>query len=109
MKRYAVGLTLSVALISGCTPEHRAMSAAKEAVSAQLKDPGSAQFKNVKYIELLGGQENIVCGSVNARNGFGGFVGHTRFVVRVSKSMQVTYVSFDKNPDRGHFGPSECR
>lgn len=46
----------------------------KAAVIATLKDPSSAQFRNVV---LKGG---AVCGEVNAKNAFGGYVGFQHFV-----------------------------
>ena len=39
----------------------------------QLNDPESAQFRN---LELAG---DAVCGEVNAKNGFGGYVGFQPF------------------------------
>ena len=47
---------------------------AKSAVSNQLKDPSSAQFRNL--VEVSPG---VVCGEVNAKNSFGGYAGFKRF------------------------------
>lgn len=47
--------------------------AVKAEILAQLKDPNSAEFRNV----VVAG--NIVCGEVNAKNGFGGYVGFKSF------------------------------
>lgn len=52
------------------------------AVKARLRDPDSAQFG--KMYPVVGG----VCGSVNSKNGFGGFSGETTFVY-VSAGNQV--------------------
>ena len=49
---------------------------AKAQVATQLKDPASAQFKDV---EDVGGR---VCGQVNARNAFGGYTGFFQFYVK---------------------------
>jgi hypothetical protein len=49
--------------------------AAKAAVLAQLKDPDSAQFVEVQVTDT-----GVVCGLVNAKNSFGGFVGPTHFL-----------------------------
>lgn len=62
----------------------------KAAVQAQLKDPDSAQFQEVVYREQMVfpsfekegapvGIDYAVCGQVNARNGFGGYVGYRSF------------------------------
>lgn len=56
------------------------IEAAELAVKDGLKDPGSAQFKNVAVkTNSLG--ETAVCGEVNARNSFGGYVGFQAFGV----------------------------
>lgn len=53
--------------------------AAERAVRRELKDPGSAQFKDVRanYTEEFG---VVACGRVNAKNDFGGYTGFRRFV-----------------------------
>ena len=43
----------------------------KEIVLSSLKDPNSAQFKNIKG----------VCGEVNAKNSFGGYIGFKEFYI----------------------------
>lgn len=48
---------------------------AKEAVAAGLKDPASAQFRDVKVCR----SGKIVAGEVNAKNAFGGYVGFEPF------------------------------
>lgn len=52
-----------------------AMAAGKAAVMDGLRDPSSAQFKNV-----FTHNDFFVCGEVNAKNGMGGYVGFKRFV-----------------------------
>lgn len=52
--------------------------AAKQNVAAKLKDPQSAQFQNLIVSSKSGA--SIVCGEVNAKNGFGGYTGFKRFV-----------------------------
>lgn len=59
------------------------MQRAKEAVSAQLKDPESARFKDVVFRSLKNGF--AVCGQVNAKNSFGGYVGFRAFYVSDGK------------------------
>lgn len=46
---------------------------ARMAIQEQLKDPDSAEFRNIMA------SETVVCGEVNAKNAFGGYVGFTRF------------------------------
>jgi len=47
-------------------------------VKQQLKDPGSAQFKEMKIIYIEGAP--IVIGLVNAKNSYAGYTGFRRFV-----------------------------
>ena len=53
-------------LVSG---EHKA----QEAVRAQLKDPSSAIFRNVRRVG------SGYCGEVNAKNSYGGYAGFEAF------------------------------
>lgn len=60
---------------------------AKTAVSKGLKDPDSAQFRGM-YLTREPAQSqgktymvDHVCGEVNAKNGYGGYVGYRRFAV----------------------------
>lgn len=48
---------------------------AKKLVADQLRDPSSAQFRNVFR------HDGTVCGQVNGKNGFGAYVGFRRFYV----------------------------
>lgn len=60
------------------------------AVKMRLKDPYSARFRNVHI-----GKERHrpVYGEVNAKNGFGGYVGYTWFTYAIINGMP--HVSFD--------------
>ncbi|HGM7348091.1 TPA: hypothetical protein ACKP7M_002499 [Stenotrophomonas maltophilia] len=55
------------------------IAAAERAVRGELKDPDSAQFRDVRanYTEEFG---VAACGRVNAKNEFGGYAGFRRFV-----------------------------
>lgn len=46
---------------------------AQEAVARDLRDPASAQFRDVKVYP------KYVCGEVNGKNGVGAYAGFTRF------------------------------
>jgi hypothetical protein len=50
---------------------------AKKAVLGVLKDPGSAQFEDVKG-SVVGGDPSV-CGKVNSKNARGGYVGFKQF------------------------------
>ena len=49
----------------------------KSKVSAVLKDPDSAQFRVVR----LADNQTTLCGEVNSKNSFGGYVGFRPFIV----------------------------
>ena len=49
------------------------------AVKTKLKDPSSAQFRNVYFHKGADGIP-MTCGEVNSRNSFGGYGGYQRFV-----------------------------
>lgn len=49
---------------------------AKAAISATLKDPASAQFQS---LFVSGSALPVLCGEINGKNSYGGFVGYRRF------------------------------
>jgi hypothetical protein len=80
-----IGILLALA---GLGEPARAMPVfiAENAVKQLLKDPDSAQFRNVK--EFTG----PVCGEVNSKNGFGGYVGFSKFIVVGSFKSPSVYL-----------------
>jgi len=50
----------------------------QQVVQSSLKDPSSAQFRNVRLVAWRSWQ--VVCGEVNAKNSYGGYAGFTKFV-----------------------------
>lgn len=61
------------------------ISASKKAVIKDLKDPESAQFRNVRI------KDHQVCGEVNAKNALGGYTGFERF--SYSKTFGLSMIS----------------
>ena len=61
------------------------MVLAQEAVEAKLKDPDSADFRDIKVHHV--GTKTAVCGEVNAKNGFGGYTGFERFISAGAKEL----------------------
>ena len=59
----------------------KASEAATDQVRQKLKDPDSARFQNVRLVPYASGK--VVCGEVNAKNSYGGYVGYTPFVAGV--------------------------
>jgi len=60
----------------------QAIGLAQDAVKRKLRDPSSAQFRNmgVFHPAFADGPPQAVCGEVNSKNGFGGYSGYTIFV-----------------------------
>ena len=56
---------------------------AKDKVKETLKDPKSAQFKNVMFRNV--GNSPVICGEVNSKNSFGGYIGFQRFWTMITK------------------------
>ena len=106
MTKFFVGVGVVVALLWGCSDmlqrssrEMREQEAAqgysttdysieqaKDRVRATLRDPASAEFSKVRSVN------GVVCGGVNARNGFGGMTGVEPFAVTSSEVIHVTRV-----------------
>lgn len=64
------------------------IEASKEAVRRVMKDPKSAEFRDVKYYAARWSNPQVVCGEVNAKNSYGAMAGFERFVY-VSDKKEV--------------------
>lgn len=71
----------------------------KAAVSRNLNDPDSAQFRDLRLTTYHG--KRFMCGEVNARNRMGGLVGFTRFFVEVNDVLP--FPVFDDGHEPGTF------
>lgn len=69
-------------------PDKELFKQARQALLANLKDPDSAKFgekfERYKRATRLGEPYEVVCGKVNAKNGFGGYGGMKTFAWIVS-------------------------
>lgn len=65
------------------------IQAAKKAVADALKDPASAQFREVTFKEST----RAVCGEVNGKNSYGGYVGFTPFAYEESGIVHLVPTS----------------
>lgn len=72
-------------------------AAARMAVQQTLKDPGSAQFQPARwaFYDPTGG--TIVCGAVNAKNSFGGYVGFAPYYALISQTGRPIYAQVQEN------------
>lgn len=59
-----------------------ARQAVEQAVANKMKDPNSAEFRDWHAFQSQKGL--LVCGEVNAKNSYGGYVGFTHFVAHAS-------------------------
>ncbi len=62
--------------------EEKTITAAQDSLRQTLKDPDSAKFQNVRIADYDGGK--VVCGEVNGKNSYGGYVGYKRFAAGIS-------------------------
>jgi hypothetical protein len=81
------------ALLSGCDmifgPGGPEIKQAEKMVASTLKDPSSAQFKNVAFHPADGRNPESVCGEINGKNSYGGYEGFSRFVVNLTKNTSA--------------------
>lgn len=68
MRKVVIAIALASA---GCSVG--VQNEAQEAVARDLRDPSSAQFRDVKIYP------KYVCGEINGKNGMGAYAGFTRF------------------------------
>lgn len=76
---------------------------AQDSVRGILKDPGSAQFQKMVVRKIDEGR--VVCGEVNAKNSYGGYVGFKHFVSGVAgaqiESTGSRYPDIDRAANAG--------
>ncbi len=73
-------LLLATALVASAA-QALDMDQVKAAVGAQLKDPWSAHYRNVRV------SGKLICGQVNAKNSMGGYTGFVPFYIKGSKVL----------------------
>ena len=73
MKHFLVTM-LTATLVTGCSVKSKQIADAEDAIRLQLIDPKSADFRNI-----LVSKSGVVCGEVNSKNRFGGYVGFRAF------------------------------
>ena len=79
MKTLVVLLCLGVISHSAIAQDDDALiEAAQTGIRQALRDPDSAKFSGL-YVSTTSNGKQIVCGQVNAKNGFGGYAGTARF------------------------------
>jgi hypothetical protein len=69
---------------------------AKTGMMDKLKDPDSAKFKNLSISKKY---PWIICGEVNAKNSYGGYVGYERFIAFLDRDSKSTVANVTTDPD----------
>lgn len=79
-RRLAAWLVPASLIVAGpvCADESALIDSAKAAVARSLKDPESARFADLRIGRTANG-EPVVCGTVNAKNSYGGYTGAAPF------------------------------
>jgi len=83
--------TARQAIASG-TKAPLTIAAAKSSVTESLRDPESARFRDVRRNTANG----AVCGYVNAKNAYGGYVGESPFIYYHSSKYSVPQLMMSK-------------
>lgn len=65
--------------------EQKLIESAKQAAAYDLKDPSSAQFRNVRLVSYSDGR--VVCGEINAKNSYGAYVGFSAFMATDTEAV----------------------
>jgi hypothetical protein len=72
------------------------LSSAEARVRQQLRDPHSAQFSRLRTVTISG--RSAVCGSVNAKNAFGGMTGPVPFAWDGTNAYVLSFNAGAGNP-----------
>lgn len=64
------------------------IASAKKEVISQLKDPESAQFREIWALSGSNGNRSV-CGYVNAKNSYGGYTGNKMFTIVSTGSVVI--------------------
>lgn len=97
-------LVLLLSLVASPTPAQVAENAiddAKTRIAATMKDPESVRFADLTSSSKDG--TSIVCGWINAKNSYGGYVGFTPFIVT------DTYVAVRSKEPRSSFASNRAK
>ncbi|MDV2901775.1 hypothetical protein R0H17_09050 [Phytobacter diazotrophicus] len=108
MLKYSL-IILSTIFLSACKPSDSEMIKLGESLVKQsLKDPDSAKFNS--YYRSFGDGVGYICGTVNAKNSYGGYVGDRNYYVhltvennKIVESSPVKIINEDDVKGSGNF------
>ena len=81
---------ISTIIYDNYPKENALITEIKQNIRADLKDPNSAEFRNV-FITSVG----HICGEVNAKNSFGAYTGFKRFFATSPDLISIEGVIYD--------------
>ena len=87
-------LLTTIASTSGFADNTNLVDQTKKNVKDLLKDPESAQFRNIKVVINTEGRKSV-CGQVNAKNSYGGYTGFQSFYAK--SNDKIVYLNDDVN------------
>ena len=104
--KWSFALVSCLLVLTSCKPSaDKAIELAKNEIASNMKDPDSAKFRYMRFIEAGKNNDTIggfVCGNVYAKNSYGAYAGFSPFYVAIrmkSKgifSKGVSYTIDDK-------------
>lgn len=81
MKRIFLTIVISLFLASCGDSDKKMVEIGEKVLRDSLKDPGSAVFES-RYVKSSS-NDGFVCGTVNAKNSYGGYVGKRNYYVYI--------------------------
>ena len=103
-----LAFTLAAAFICGCShnQEDPIKTAVSEKIKSSLKDPESAKIVVSEIFPLFDGR--VACGTVNAKNSFGGYTGPMNFQATVLPSGTIGDVDISSDEKRSAMSAESC-
>lgn len=65
----------------------------KQQLITDMRDPSSAEFRNVRSFAMHDRNDVIVCGELNGKNAYGGYTGYQPFRASIDASGNIHYYS----------------
>lgn len=75
----------------------------KKILTDKFKDPTSAKFRDVQIYKQMPTEMYVLCGEVNAKNGFGAYTGFKPFV-SISAGQAIVYSSSNSYEENASIG-----
>ncbi|CUH60213.1 hypothetical protein [Thalassobacter stenotrophicus] len=83
------------------TNDQRHVKAVQSLVADKMRDPEATRFKDDAVIYQTSAGDIIVCGTVNAKNAMGGYVGYKQYYARLRGNTLVSFHVPSEGDDAG--------